>query len=81
MVLVYSDNNKLNIELLSKGKELSKELGEKLTTIIIGKDDDNLANEYISYGAEDVYLCALLLVCSGVEKRSRPPFESEMARW
>lgn len=56
MVLVFSDNKYLTIELLSKGKELSKELGEKLTTIIIGKDNVELANEFISYGAEEVYI-------------------------
>ena len=56
MVLVYSDNKKLTIELLSKGSELSKELGEKLIAVIIGKSDDNLANEYISFGAEEIYI-------------------------
>ena len=56
MVLIYSDNKDLTIELLSKGKELSKELGEKLTALIIGKKYENLANDFISYGAEDIYL-------------------------
>jgi electron transfer flavoprotein alpha subunit len=56
MVLVYSDNNKINIELLSIGKELSKELGENLTTIIIGKVKNNQAEEYIEYGAEEVFI-------------------------
>lgn len=56
MVLIYSDNKKINIELLSKGKELSKELGEKLITVIFGIDKEKVANEYISYGAEEVYL-------------------------
>jgi electron transfer flavoprotein alpha subunit len=56
MVLVFSDNKKLTFELLSKGVELAKELGEKLTAIIIGKSDDALAQEYISYGAENVFI-------------------------
>ena len=56
MVLVYSDNKNLTIELLSKGSELSKEFKEKLMTVIIGKSDEKLANEFISYGADEVYI-------------------------
>ncbi len=56
MVLVYSDNKNLTIELLSKGSELSKEFKEKLITVLIGKSDEKLANEYISYGADEVYI-------------------------
>ena len=56
MVLVYSDYKNLAIELVSKGSEIAKKLGEKLTSVIIGKDDDKLANEYISYGTDDVYI-------------------------
>ena len=56
MVLVFSDNKNLTIELLSKGSELSKELGEKLITVIIGKKDEELANLFISYGSDDIYI-------------------------
>jgi electron transfer flavoprotein alpha subunit len=56
MVLVYSDDKKITFELLNKGSELAKDLGTKLTAIIVGKSDDNLANEYISYGAENVFV-------------------------
>ena len=56
MVLVYSDDEKLTLELLSKGSELAKGLGKKLTAVIIGKSDDTLANEYISYGADKVFV-------------------------
>jgi electron transfer flavoprotein alpha subunit len=56
MVLVYSDNKNLTIELLSKGSELAKEFGEKLISVIIGKSDEKLANEYISYGSDEVYM-------------------------
>jgi len=56
MVLVYSDNKKLTFELLSKGSELSKDLGKKSTAVIIGKSDDALANEYIAYGADSVFV-------------------------
>jgi electron transfer flavoprotein alpha subunit len=56
MVLVYSDDKKLTIELLNKGSELAKDLGTKLTAVIIGKSDDALANEYIAYSADDVFV-------------------------
>jgi electron transfer flavoprotein alpha subunit len=56
MVLVYSDDKKLTFELLNKGSELAKELGEKLAAIIIGKSDDTLSQEYISYGADNVFI-------------------------
>jgi electron transfer flavoprotein alpha subunit len=56
MVLVYSDNKNIAIELLSKGSEIAKELDEKLTAVIIGKIDDKLSNEFISFGADDVYI-------------------------
>ncbi len=56
MVLVYSDDKKLTIELLNKGSELAKDLGKKLSVVIIGKSDDTLANEYIAYGADNVFV-------------------------
>ena len=56
MVLVYSDDKKLTLELLNKGSELAKELGTKLTAVIIGKSDDALANEYITHGADNVFV-------------------------
>jgi len=54
MVVVFSDDEKLSLEMLSKGSELAKELGKKLTAVIIGKSDDTLANKYIAYGADKV---------------------------
>jgi electron transfer flavoprotein alpha subunit len=54
MVLVYSDDKKLTFELLSKGKELTKELGKKLTAIAIGKHEEAHAKEYIAHGADNV---------------------------
>jgi len=56
MVLVFSDNKKLTFELLSKGSELAKGFGKKLIAVIIGKSDDALANEYIAYGADKVFV-------------------------
>jgi electron transfer flavoprotein alpha subunit len=55
MVLVYSDDKKLTLELLNKGKELSKEAGKKLSAVAIGKHEEVNAKEYISHGADNVY--------------------------
>jgi len=56
MVLVYSDDKKITLELLSKGSELAKKLGKKQTAAIIGKADDALAKEYIAHGADKVFI-------------------------
>ena len=52
MVLVYSDNKNLMLELLNKGSELAKELNKSLTAVIIGKDE--FSKEYIAHGADKV---------------------------
>ena len=54
MVLVYSDDKKLTLELLNKGSELAKGLNKKLIAVIIGKDDSS--KEYIAYGADQVFV-------------------------
>ena len=54
MVLVYSDNKNLTLELLNKGSELAKELKKSLTAVIIGKDE--FSNEYIAHGADKVFV-------------------------
>ena len=56
MVLIFSDDKKLTFELLNKGSEISKDLGEKLIALIIGKSNDALVQEYISYGADNVFI-------------------------
>lgn len=56
MVLVYSDNKKIAIEMLSKSAEIAKAQKKKVTAVIIGKADENLAKEYISYGADQVFI-------------------------
>lgn len=56
MVLVFSDDKKLTFELLNIGSKISKELNEKLIALIIGKSNDALAQEYISYGADNVFI-------------------------
>jgi electron transfer flavoprotein alpha subunit len=52
MVLVYSDDKNLSIELLNKGRELAKEMKKKLTAVNIGKED--YSKDYIAYGADQV---------------------------
>ena len=42
--------------MLSKGSEIAKELGKKLTAVVIGKSDDALAKEYIVHGADKVFV-------------------------
>lgn len=56
MVLVYSNDKKITFELLNKASEIAKQLGKKTTAVIIGKADDALAKEYISYGADKVFI-------------------------
>lgn len=56
VVLVYADNKNLAVELLHKGKELSENLGTQLMAVIIGKSDEKLANEFIMYGADCVFI-------------------------
>jgi len=56
MVLVYSDDKNLTLELLNKGKALTKELEKKLTAVAIGKHGDTLAKEYIAHGADNVFI-------------------------
>ena len=56
MVLVYSNNKKLTIEMLSKATEIAKQQNKKVIAAIIGKPDENLAKEYIAYGADQVFI-------------------------
>ena len=56
MVLVYSDNKKITIEMLGKATEIAKEQKKKVTVALIGKADEALAKEYISYGADQVFI-------------------------
>ena len=57
MVLVYSENKKLTLELISKGKELADQLKKNVTALIINADkNDETAEEYIAYGADRVLI-------------------------
>lgn len=46
----------VSLELLSKGRELSKELKTELAAILIGGKARGLAQELVAYGASKVYL-------------------------
>jgi len=61
MVLVYSDNTKHAIEMLSKAVEIAKQQKKKVTAVIIGKTDEKLAKEYIAYGADQVFIAEISL--------------------
>lgn len=56
MILVYSDHKNLTIELLHKASDLSKELKQQVIAVIIGKADEALAKEFISFGADKVFV-------------------------
>jgi electron transfer flavoprotein alpha subunit len=49
-VLVYSENKNVGFELIAKAKELSKEV----TAVVVGKKNEDIAKEYVSYGADKV---------------------------
>ncbi len=54
MVLIYSDEKNLSLEMLSKGRELADELGKELTVAIIDGGDSDI-EEYIRRGADKVF--------------------------
>ncbi len=52
MVLVYSDDKKLVLELLNKAQELGKELHKKVIAVTIGHEES--AKEFLEHGADVV---------------------------
>ena len=54
-ILVFSENENIVLELLSKGRELADKLGTPLNTIILNTDNDELAKTMIAHGADNVY--------------------------
>lgn len=45
---------KVALELIGKGKELSKKLGVELTAVLLGNNVDDIAQQLIEYGADNV---------------------------
>ena len=54
-ILVCSETNDGAFELLTKGRELSKELGFELSAVVFGKDDSD-CQPYFEYGAQNALL-------------------------
>lgn len=45
---------KVALELIGKGKELSKKLGVELTAVLLGYNIDDIPRQLIEYGADKV---------------------------
>ena len=54
-ILVCSETNDGAFELLTKGRELSKELGFELSAVVFGKEDSD-CQPYFEYGAHNTFL-------------------------
>jgi electron transfer flavoprotein alpha subunit len=54
-ILVCSETSDGAFELLTKGRELSKELGLELSAVVFGKDDSD-CQSYFEYGAQNTLL-------------------------
>jgi electron transfer flavoprotein alpha subunit len=48
--------NRVTLQLLSKGKELAQALGGSVCALLIGSDTNEYAMEYIAHGADVVYM-------------------------
>ncbi|RLF10455.1 MAG: electron transfer flavoprotein subunit alpha/FixB family protein [Thermoprotei archaeon] len=55
-IWVYSENNDLMLELLTKGRELANQLGVELAALVLGQDVASKAEELAYYGADKVYV-------------------------
>ncbi|WP_270940543.1 electron transfer flavoprotein subunit alpha/FixB family protein [Romboutsia lituseburensis] len=49
-----SEIQKVSLELLGKGRELSRKLSDKLTAVLLGNNVKNLCEEIVAYGADEV---------------------------
>ena len=54
MVLVYSDDKKVALEILSKATELAKEIGSKVTVAVMPPFDDAFVQDLFKHGADKV---------------------------
>lgn len=55
-ILVYSDNDGTALELVSAGKQFTKELGATVSAALLGAGAAAKAEKYFSYGADKVYV-------------------------
>ncbi|SHI43509.1 electron transfer flavoprotein alpha subunit apoprotein [Dethiosulfatibacter aminovorans DSM 17477] len=61
-IWVFAEQHKgevlpVSLELIGKGRELSKEKGCNLSAVLIGSDIRSKAEKLIAYGADKVYIC------------------------
>ncbi|MDD4802136.1 MAG: electron transfer flavoprotein subunit alpha/FixB family protein [Syntrophomonas sp.] len=57
-VWIFAENREQSLELLNIGGELASQIGTKLVNIILG--DNGQAQDYIDYGADEVWLLPAL---------------------
>jgi electron transfer flavoprotein alpha subunit len=55
-VLVFSENNNLLLEILSKGREIADTLQTKVATVLLGEKAGEKAEDLIKHGADTVYI-------------------------
>lgn len=55
-VLVYSDDENITLEMLSKGRELAKNSNSEVIAVIIGESNSEIENNYIHFGADKVFI-------------------------
>lgn len=58
-ILVYSDDVNITLELLSKGRELADKTNGELYSVIIGKSNNEIEKNYISHGADKVFVAEI----------------------
>jgi len=54
-VFVFSENETIVLELLSKGRELADKLNTPLSTALLHNSDDAKAKTLVAHGADKVY--------------------------
>jgi electron transfer flavoprotein alpha subunit len=68
-ILVFSENDKVAYELLGKGLEIGGATGASVAAAVLGSDPGDRAREYLSRGAQRVYV-------PGTGKEALEPFEA-----
>ena len=68
MILVYSDDKRLMLELLAKAHELAQQQKDKVAAVLIGNNDETTAKDIIAYGADTVYIVDSIITNFKVEE-------------
>jgi electron transfer flavoprotein alpha subunit len=55
-ILVFSEKDETAFELVSKSREFAKELGAKVSAVLLGEGAAGKASDYFAYGADKVYV-------------------------